>query len=118
MDKICWRSDDGLVTVSQKVTNVGRFPPHRYPVIVLECVPKEGQRIRQLANGGLELLLTHQEVFEYITALSLADDKVRYEVSRRVPPKDPARKNYWDKINAARHQRRSSEPAGEHGLSH
>ena len=119
VDKICWRSGDGLVTVSQKVTDVGRFPPHRYPVIVLECVPKEGQRIRQLpTNDGLEIMLAHREIEQYLEAIALADGKVRYEVSRRVPPKGPARKSYWDKINAARHQRKSREQAGGHGPSH
>ena len=117
VDKVCWRSEDGLVTVSQKVRTAGRYPPHGYPVVVLECVPKEGQRIRKLANGGLEILLNHFEVENYLAALSLADGKVRYEVVQRVPVKDPDRKAYWDGINSARHERKSRGQAGDAGLS-
>ena len=93
MDKVCWRSEDGLVKVTQKVRSAGRDPPHGYPIVVLECVPQEGQRIRKLANGGLEILLNHIEVENYL-AVSLADGKVRYEVLQRVPV-GPARKAYW-----------------------
>ena len=116
-DKICWRSEDGLVTVAQKVSSAGRFPPHGYPVIVLECIAKEGQRIRRLPNGGLEIMLNHLEIEQYLQAIAAADSKVRYEVVQRVPTKDPARKAYWDGINAARHQRKSRGQTGDGGLS-
>jgi hypothetical protein len=65
--------------------------------------PQQGARIQKLddGSGGIDVLLTHQEVAQHIQALNEADPKSGYRVPH-VPVKPLERKTKWDEINRRR----------------
>jgi hypothetical protein len=97
-DHVNYRSSDGAVEILTKVSSARRFPQHSYPIVCIRLHPKKGTRIQQLEDSeGLEILLSHVEVVQHLSALNAADPKANYAWTD-VPEKPAARKAYWDKV--------------------
>ncbi len=78
--EVVYRSNDGQFEVVIKTYGVWRKPAHNYPVVCLRLRPKCATRIQKLRDGteGLDVLLTHREVAEFLTRLNQADPKSAY----------------------------------------
>lgn len=103
-EHVNFASNDGLVEV---VTTAGKkYPQHDYKVVVLRLRPEPGTRVLRLDDGssGVEVLLTHVEVVRHLQALNAADPKGGY-TWRDIPEKPASRKEFWKRINSARHHR-------------
>lgn len=103
-DEICWRANDGLVSLLIKACP-RRWPPSNYPVLVAVLRPKPHTRIQNLddGSGSIEALFTYEEVEKLVegvnrVAVETGKGKI-FEILQRVPPKDPARKAWWDRFN-------------------
>lgn len=105
-DKTCWQSEDGLVTIKQLVKLAQRHPPSDYPCVVVQSVPRRFERIRQLNNDVMELMLTYEDVEQFVTELNAAaatQGKGKlYEILQHVPPKSKSRKERWRRFNRRR----------------
>ncbi len=109
-DKICWEAKDGQVCIVIK-SWPRRWPQSSYPVMVVRLRAKQNTRIQGLEDGpGVEALLTFQEleqVVEVTNRIGIDTGKGKiFEILQRIPPKDPARKEKWKRINAAYHRRK------------
>ena len=106
VDKICWQSDDGLVVIKQLVTQAQKFPPSPYPCVVMQGYPKEHERVRRIPGGGIEIMLTHEEMESFIDAFNdVAENQGKgklYQILQRIPPKPAWRKNHWRRLNQER----------------
>jgi hypothetical protein len=109
-DHVNYRSADGLVEVRTKVSTANRFPKHGYPVVCLHLHPEPGCRVQPLddGSGGCDVLFSHAELIELLTALNAADSKCKY-TWQDIAGKPPERKAYWDGVN----QRRQKRACGE-----
>lgn len=109
-DKIVWRSDDGLIVIRQLVRQAKRHPQSDYPCIVIQAFPVKHERVRRIANGGVELMPAHLEfdaMVDAINAVATSQGKGKlYDVLQRVAPKSKERKMAWKKINIARAAKR------------
>ena len=94
-------SPDGLVKVRIK-TDLRRWPPHKYPCVVLEVHPRRGTRVQALANGGVEVMFRHSEIRALLAAVNAAAGQELY-VAKDIPDKPEARRLLWYVINAQRH---------------
>ena len=103
IDKVCWRSEDGLVVIKQLVKLAHKHPPSDYPCVVLQGFPRETQRIRRIHGGGIELMLTFQEADQFVRALNAAAESegkgTVYAILQSIPPKPEWRKKKWKKLN-------------------
>lgn len=106
-DRVNYRSTDGLVEVRTKVSTAKRYPKHDYPVVCLQLRPKPGCRVQPLGDGsaGVDVLFSHRELIEMLTALNQADPKSKY-TWQDIPMKPAERKAYWDALN--QHRRKKS----------
>ncbi len=106
-DQVVYRSKDGQFEVVIKTCGAWRKPAHNYPVVCLRLRPKCATRIQKLRDGteGLDVLLTHLEVAEHLTALNYADPKGVYTF-KEIPEKTAERKARWAAINQARWNKR------------
>lgn len=91
---------DGLVRIRTTSTGLKRWPPHNYRCVLLELRPRTGTRIQALTDGsgGIEAMLTHQEVRAILHALNHAEGSEIY-VAKEVKGKPIARVNYWKRRN-------------------
>ena len=98
---------DGLVRIRTTSSGLKRWPPHDYRCVLLELRPRRGTRIQALADGsgGVEAMLTHEEVRAILRALNAAEGSEIY-VAQRVKGKPAARVNYWNQRNRRRYQTR------------
>ena len=101
LDELVYRSDDGLVEVWIKRSGALRYPQHNYPVVCLRLRGARGTRVQPF-DGGLDVLLRHSEVAHHVRAIATADPKCAGYVVPDIPEKSPARKRYWDGVNAER----------------
>jgi hypothetical protein len=110
-DEICWQAADNQVSLIIKA-RPRRRPQSDYPVLVMALRPREHTRIQELEDhpGGVEALLTFQEIEELIIAVNrigkLTGKGELYRILQRIPPKDARRKRMWDRNNAAFHRRK------------
>jgi hypothetical protein len=110
-DEICWQAEDGQVCLLIKAWP-RRWPQSTYPVLVAALRPKDHTRIQRLddGSGGVEALFTYYEIEQLVEATNQIAARTGkgklYEILQRVPPKDPARKQKWDRINQAHHRRK------------
>jgi hypothetical protein len=106
IDKVCWESEDGIVAIRQLVKLAQKHPPSDYPCIVLQAFPRDHERVRWIKGGGVELMLTYQEVEKFIVALNEAAQTQGkgqiYAVLQSIAPKPQWRKDEWKKRNEAR----------------
>jgi hypothetical protein len=106
VDKVCWRSEDGLVVVKQLVKQAQKNPPSDYPCVVIQGFPQEHERVRRIPGGGIELMLTHPEAEAFVKALNAAAESQSkgqlYAILQSIPAKPKWRKEWWKKRNQAR----------------
>ena len=112
-DKICYESEDKQFVVHQLVIKTAKFPPSRYPCVVLQCQPRPNTRVRQIEGGYIEIMPTFRELEEFVIAINDAainSGKGRlYDILQRVPEKTEAHKRKWRRFNEQRlgiHKRR------------
>ena len=107
-DHVNFTSDDGLVQVVTKVDGARRNPPHSYPIVCLRLRPAKGKRIQLIndGSGGLDVLLRHPEIASFLSTLNQADPKSCYHIPN-IPAKPAGRKDYWDRINQKRWDKRN-----------
>lgn len=95
-----YRSTDGLVRI--RTTRVARrWPPHDYPVVIVELRPQRGTRVLALEGGRTEWMLRYDELAALILRMGLS-------VSAVPPNKPEERRLRFQKINARRHRRAMS----------
>lgn len=101
-DVVNYRSVDGAVTILTKASTARRHPQHGYKIVCIRLRPKKGTRIQKLQGSEeLEILLTHKEVVQHLSALNAADPKSKY-TWLDIPEKPAERKAYWDRVNRER----------------
>ena len=101
-DVVNYRSADGAVEIVTKASTARRHPQHGYKIVCIRLRPKKGTRIQKLQGSEeLEILLTHKEVVQHLSALNAADPKSKY-TWLDIPEKPAERKAYWDRVNRER----------------
>ncbi len=90
-------STDGLVRI-WKTRNPRRWPPHNYPVVLVELIPRAGTRVLALPNSGAQWLPRHTEIFALISQMGLT-------VSESLIDKPDERRLRFEEVNARRHGR-------------
>ena len=105
-DRILWQSPDSAVIIRRRVKTAMRWPQHAAPIITMDLQVREGTRIRSLGNGRIDVCLEHAAQVALIRALNEADPKVHYGVPEHFPQKPLPRKEYFDRLNAARWARK------------
>jgi len=105
-DKICYESQDKQIIVHQMVIKTAKFPPSRYPCIVLQCQPRPNTRVREIDGNYVEIMPTFKELEQFVDAINdaaVATGKGKlYEVLQRVPEKSEAHKRKWRRFNEER----------------
>jgi len=108
IDKEIFVSDDQLVRVKQLVALAQRYPYSDYPCIVIEAYPAPYERIRRIPGGGIELMLTHQEIEALLDAVNQVSEShgngQLYQILKRIAPKSLGRKRRWRQFNACRNK--------------
>jgi hypothetical protein len=94
-----FRSNDGLVCI-KSTTQPRRWPPHNFPVVVVELKPERGTRVLTLPDGRTEWMPRYSELLALILKLGL-------KVSSAPPDKPEERRLKFQRINARRHTRRA-----------
>lgn len=106
IDKTCYASEDGQFRIEQLVQKTAKFPPSPYPCIVMQFFPEDHTRIRRLAGGGIEVMLTNYETDQFVDAMngaaSASGKGKLYDVLQRVPEKTKEHKRRWKKWNEER----------------
>ena len=106
MDEIVFESADGQFKVKRLVRKAKKYPPSKYPCIVVQCEPQQHTRIRQIDGGQVEIMPTYVETEALIDAMNsaaMASGKGQlYQILQRVPEKTAAHKAKWRKFNEAR----------------
>lgn len=106
MDETVYESEDGQFKVRQLVLTAKKYPPSKYPCIVLRCKPRQHTRIRQIDGDAVEIMPSNAEVEALIDAMNsaaVASGKGRlYQILQRVPGKSAAHKARWRRYNEAR----------------
>jgi hypothetical protein len=92
--KLNFRSDDGLISVFT-TTKPRRFPPHNFPVVVLQMRAKPGTRVLRFGDGMVEYMPRYGEVAALCAALGVT-------FPARLKDKPDARRLHYQQINAAR----------------
>ena len=92
-------SNDGLVRV-KLTTRPRRWPPHNFPVAVVELRPKPGTRVLPLPGAGIEWMPRFGEVLDLILKMGL-------QVLETPADKPEERRLRFAEINARRHATRS-----------
>ena len=105
-DKICYESEDKQFVVHQLVIKTAKFPPSRYPCVVLQCQPRPNTRVRQIEGDYIEVMPTFRELEEFVMAINdaaVASGKGKlYDILQRVPEKTAAHKRKWRRFNEQR----------------
>ena len=91
-------SDDGLVRVFTS-TRPRRWPPHSFPVVLVELRPRSGTRVLSLPGSGVSWMPRYSEILSIILQLGL-------EVSAVPRDKPESRRMKFVRINARRHARK------------
>jgi hypothetical protein len=92
--KLNFRSDDGLISVLT-TTKARRFPPHNFPVVVVQIRAKPGTRVLRLEDGLVEYMPRYGEVAALCAALGVT-------FPARLKDKPVARRLHYQQINATR----------------
>ena len=92
-------SDDGLVRI-RLTTRPRRWPPHNFPVALVELRPKPGTRVLALPDAGIEWMPRFSEVLDLILKMGL-------QVLETPSDKPEERRARFAKINARRHATKS-----------
>lgn len=97
-EKKNFRSADGLVRI--RTTRIARrWPPHEYPVVIVELRPERGTRVLALPDGRCEWMPRNGELLALILQMGL-------HVTAELPADKPEeRRRHYAKINARRHGR-------------
>lgn len=105
-DKICYESEDGLVRIDQLVYTTEKFPPSRYPCIVLLLKQEAHTRVRQIGGGYIEFMPTFKEMEELVIAMNNVGKSSGkgqlYQILQTVPEKTKRHKQKWREFNEAR----------------
>ena len=91
-------SNDGLVSI-KLTTRPRRWPPHNFPVALVELKPKPGTRVLKLSDGGIQWMPRFSEVVALILKMGL-------RLLETPADKPESRRLHYEKINARRHARR------------
>jgi hypothetical protein len=92
-----FRSADGLVRI--RTTRLARrWPPHEYPVVMVELQPKRGTRVLALPGGATQWMPKNSELLALILQMGL-------HVTAAPADKPEERRRHYAKINARRHGR-------------
>ena len=91
-------SDDGLVRI-RITTRPRRWPPHNFPVALVELRPKPGTRVLALPDAGIQWMPRFGEVLALILKMGL-------RVLETPADKPEARRLWYERINARRHGRK------------
>lgn len=92
--KLNFRSDDGLISVLT-TTKARRFPPHNFPVVVVQMRAKPGTRVLRIGKGVVEDMPRYSEVAALCAALGVT-------FPARLKDKPHARRLHYQHLNAAR----------------
>lgn len=90
-------SNDGLVRI-RLTTRPRRWPPHDFPVALVQLRPKPGTRVLALPDAGIEWMPRFSEVLDLILKMGL-------HVLETPSDKPEERRLQFAKINARRHRR-------------
>ena len=105
-DKVCYESEDQQFIVHHLVSKTAKFPPSRYPCVVLQCQPRPHTRVREIDGGYVEIMPSFKELEHLVDAMNdaaVATGKGKlYEVLQRIPEKTAAHKAKWLRFNEAR----------------
>jgi hypothetical protein len=93
-------SADRLVRI-YTTTRARRWPPHNYPVVLVELFPQKGSRVLVLPTGGVQWMPRFSELVALILQMGL-----RVTTAPADKPED--RRRRYEKINARRHRNRGA----------
>lgn len=88
-------SADGLVRI-RKTTRPKRWPPHNYPVVIIELLPCKGTRVLALPNGAVAWMPRNGEIRALLLQMGLP-------AASAMNDKPEERRLKFAKINARRH---------------
>jgi hypothetical protein len=98
-DQTEFQSDDGLVKV-RTTTKPRRWPPHRFPVVLIELKPRRGTRVLQSHEGITEWMPRHSELRAVVEQMGLS-------LTTQPSDKPQARRKHYEQVNARRLGRHS-----------
>lgn len=96
-----YTSKDQLVSI-RILDQPQHWPIHKYKCLVLRVLPKNHERVRELKDGRIEVMLTKAELHALVLGFSQCDPEFGVTLTRPMINKPIERQEKWRQINRKR----------------